>query len=251
MKPSSTRISAVAARLTMAAVALHQAMLFGVILARPDLDPAWRTLSEYALGQGGWLMSATFLVGAVCHGALWATLRSQVPGAWGKGGLAILLVCAAGTAAAGLFTTDPFDTVELSARGTVHLVSAFGALTLFPVAALLINLGLARRNPDWVAARGALRWTAFLPLAGLAAFWTHLSIYVLPLGEHAHGPGVPLGWPPRLLLLVYAAWSITMSVQALIVRGRAVASVNALAWRTGPGMPFPAPTHRTGFEGAP
>ena len=57
--------------------------------------------------------------------------------------------------------------------------------------------------------------TAGLPLLGLAGFLVHLAIFVTPLSDNAYGPGVPLGWPPRLLLLSYMVWLITLAWQAI------------------------------------
>lgn len=67
---------------------------------------------------------------------------------------------------------------------------------------------------------------AGLPLVGLAAVWTHLAIYVIPLGEHAHGPGVPLGWPPRFLFLAHTVWLMTVACQALAVHKRRLVAVS-------------------------
>src|SRR4028119_1389398 len=36
-----------------------------VPVGQPELDPPWRFLSEYALGRGGWLMTAAFVALAV------------------------------------------------------------------------------------------------------------------------------------------------------------------------------------------
>src|SRR2546430_6163285 len=41
-------ISTRAARLAIAAIAAYQVLLIGMIFLRPDLDPSWRTMSEWA-----------------------------------------------------------------------------------------------------------------------------------------------------------------------------------------------------------
>ena len=65
------------------------------------------------------------------------------------------------------------------------------------------------------ADRRSVLATAALPLLGLIGFIVHLSIYVIPLGENAHGSDVPLGWPARFLFLSYAAWVIVLASQAI------------------------------------
>jgi hypothetical protein len=83
------------------------------------------------------------------------------------------------------FVADPVVTplTELTTIGTLHVICGFSALVLLPFAALLINLDVARGNP---AVAPALRWTAGLPLAGVALH-SFLSLAV-----------PPEGWPPRL-----------------------------------------------------
>jgi len=40
-------------------------------------------------------------------------------------------------------------------------------------------------------------------------------LIALMMGEAAYGPGAPLGWPPRFLLLSYVVWLITLAAQAI------------------------------------
>jgi len=71
-----TAISLTAARLSIAAVITYQLTLIALIFIRPDLDPSWHTLSEWAIGPYGWIMSMAFLVSAVSYAALFVALRS-------------------------------------------------------------------------------------------------------------------------------------------------------------------------------
>ena len=64
MKPS---ISRWAAWLAIAAIVSYQLTLAVLILVRPDLDPSWHTISEWAIGPHGWIMSAAFLVSALSY----------------------------------------------------------------------------------------------------------------------------------------------------------------------------------------
>ena len=86
---------------------------------------------------------------------------------------------------------------------------------LLPFAALLINLSLARRSTAWEAARRALLCTAGLPLLGFAAFVLYTAVFVLPLGTDAYGPGVNIGWPPRLAFFTYMLWVVILSWLAI------------------------------------
>ena len=114
-------------------------------------------------------------------------------------------MCALGTVGVGVFVADPVVTplTELTTIGTLHVLCGFSALVLLPFAALLINLDVAGGSPS---AAAVLRWTAWLPLAGLAL---HLALsIVMP----------PEGWPPRFLFLFYAAWLIVLATHIGRVR---------------------------------
>ncbi len=215
-----------AARLSIVAVVTYQLLLIALIFIRPDLDPYWHTLSEWALGPHGWIMSIAFLISATSYGSLLVAVRSQVRGVVGAIGFAILAICFVGTFGVGVFTTDPFDIPKLTTTGILHIITGSSALMLLPFAALLINLSLALKNQAWARARRLMIWTAFLPLAGLAGFIVHLAIFVIPLGDNAHGPGVPLGWPARFLFLTYMVWLIVLACQVIKLNASSDANVS-------------------------
>ncbi|MEO7912200.1 MAG: DUF998 domain-containing protein [Roseiflexaceae bacterium] len=206
-----------AARLSIAAVIAYQAILIALIFIRPDLDPSWHTISEWAIGPHGWIMSMAFLISAVSYGSLFVAIKSQLRGIWGGIGLGILFICFIGTVGVGVFTTDPLESPPraLSTTGTLHILFGGSALMLLPFAALLINLSLALKNKAWLSARRVLVWTAGLPLLGLVGFLMYTAIFVVPLGPEAYGPGVNIGWPPRFALVTYMVWLITLAWQAI------------------------------------
>jgi len=178
-------VSTRAACLTIGTAVSYQVLLNALIFFRPDLETSWHSVSEWAIGPHGWIMSGTFLACAISYFSLFALLRTQICSLTGQIGLAMLLICAAGVAGAGLFTTDPMPFRPLlSIRGTLHVVSGTGQLVLFPFAALLINLSLARTQGR------LLLWTAWLPVSGFICFAVYTALFVVPLGSHAYGPGV-------------------------------------------------------------
>jgi hypothetical membrane protein len=105
---TSAVISTRAARLAIAAIVTYQVLLMALIRIRPDLDPAWHTISEWAIGPPhGWIMSGAFLISAASYAALFVMLKSQLQGTMGRIGLSILLICVISATGVGLFTTDP------------------------------------------------------------------------------------------------------------------------------------------------
>ena len=221
---SVTVVSPTAARLSIAAVVAYQILLAALLFIRSDLDPSWQTISVYAIGRHGWIMSLAFLFSAVSYGALFVALRSQIRGVSGRIGLSLLLICTIGTAGAGLFVTDPIATPQnaLSTAGTLHAIGASSALLLLPFAALLINLNVGRKNQGWSSARRLLQWTAGLPMFGLVAFAVAI-VNVVPVDDNnipRYGPGVNIGWPNRILLLIYMAWLTPLAWQAIKLRDK-------------------------------
>jgi hypothetical protein len=69
-------------------------------------------------------MIIAFLTLSAGYVSLFLAIRSQVPSIWGKVGLIVLVVSAAGMAIAGVFVTDPITTpaTERSMSGRLHEV---------------------------------------------------------------------------------------------------------------------------------
>lgn len=209
-------ISTIAARLAIASIVAYQLLLVVLIVLRPDLDPSWHTISEWAIGPHGWMMSGAFLISAVSYATLFAMLRSQLRGTMGRIGLGILLICVTGAIGVGLFRTDPMPFHgPLSLSGTLHVICGTSQLVLLPFAALLINLSLARTNSTWAGSRGVLLWTACLPLFGFLSFAVYTGIWVAPMGPNAYGPGVNIGWPPRFAFFTYMLWIVVLGSLAI------------------------------------
>lgn len=213
-RPPAPAISTTAARLAIGAIVTYQVLLIVLIFLRPDLDPSWHTISEWAIGPYGWVMSGAFLLSALSYAALFVMLKSQLRGAMGRIGLVMLLVCAIGATGVGIFRTDPVPSDHLSTIGTLHIIFGTCQLVLLPFSALLINLNLARKSPTWARSRKVLLCIAGLPLLGSLSFAVYTAIFVVPLGPQAYGPGVNIGWPPRFAFLTYMLWVVTLGYQA-------------------------------------
>jgi hypothetical protein len=225
---TSAAISTRAARLAIVAIVSYHLLLIVLIFLRPDLAPSWHTISEWAIGPWGWMMSGAFFISALSYAALFVMLKSQLHGSLGSLGLGILLICVIGATGVGIFTTDPMPLQSpLSTRGTLHVIFGTSQLLLLPFAALLINLSLARNNEAWRSARRVLLWTAGLPLFGFLSFAVYSAIFVFPLGPGAYGPGVNIGWPPRFAFLTYMLWVVILGWQATRCSRRASTEIQA------------------------
>ena len=208
-----TEISHTAARLSFTAATTFLLLLAALHFIKPELDPSWRVISEYALGDYGWIMVIAFLSLAVSCVSLFVAIRSQILTLGGKIGLAFLLIAAAGLIIAAIFTTDPITASrdELTTHGNLHgLGAALGAG--FPIAATLIGWSLAR-NQAWSPARRSLLWAAGLSWIGFLVF--ALSMVVMFPDDGTFGPDVLIGWPNRFMIVAYSAWLMVVAWRAL------------------------------------
>jgi Protein of unknown function (DUF998) len=212
-----TAISLLAARLSFAGAAVFLVLLAALHVLKPELDPSWRFISEYAIGDYGWMMVLAFLSLALGYVALFMALRPQIRTIPGRIGLALLLVSAVGLTMGGLFTTDPITTSH-DARTTSGILHSMGGTIgiVMPLAAALISLSLAR-NRGWASARGPLLWAAGLAVLGFLLSLVTMGVMLSRSGG-TFGPEVLVGWPNRLEIVSYSVWLMVVAWSALRLR---------------------------------
>jgi Protein of unknown function (DUF998) len=198
--------------LSFASAATFLVLLAALHFIKPELDPSWRVLSEYAIGDYGWAMVLAFLSMAFSCVTLFAAIRSQTRTTGGKVGLVFLLVAAAGMIIAAIFTIDPItaDSGELTTHGKLHALGTFLGAG-FPIAAALISRSLTR-NGGLSRAGRSLVWSAILAWIGFLAFV--LTNVVMFPEDGTFGPDVLIGWPNRFMMVTFSAWLMTVAWQA-------------------------------------
>src|SRR5687767_11519710 len=109
-------------KISLSATCAFMILLMLAHLVKADLDPSWRMISEYAIGQHGWLMTAAFLMWALSYTAMFFGIRSQIKNTGGKIGLVLLLISALGLLIAAIFVTDPVTArpEEATTSGALH-----------------------------------------------------------------------------------------------------------------------------------
>ena len=201
-------ISESAIRAILASAILFLVLLAALLVLKPEIDPAWRFISEYAIGRHGWMMTLAFLALAACCVATVIALWSQVR-LGGRIGTGFLLIGALGLTLAGIFTTDPITT-PLDAQSTSSQLHGLGAILGdgVPIGATLI-IGSLIRNKSWRRARW---WMIGI----LAVIWIVYAWLIMSMPADGNfGPGVAVGWPSRLLMVSYCLWFIVTAWQAL------------------------------------
>jgi hypothetical protein len=214
-----TAISRTAARLSFAAAAAFVVLLAALHFIKPELDPSWHFISEYAIGNHGWIMVLAFLSLALSFVSLFVAIRSQLRTIVGRIGLALLLVSALGLTIAAIFTTDPITVSEdaVTTEGTLHNLGGTLGIAM-PFAAALIGWKLSR-NPAWTSAKRPILWATGLALVAFVGSFVSLGVMVSQSGGK-FGPDVPVGWPNRVEIVAYSVWLMVVAWQAIQVRRR-------------------------------
>jgi hypothetical protein len=209
---------------TAALVSLGAAITFVVLLAalhfiKPELDPSWHFISEYAIGDYGWIMVLAFLSLALGYVTLFLAIRSQIRTIVGRIGLALLLVSALGLTIAAIFTTDPITASKdaVTTEGSLHNLGGTLGIAM-PFAAALIGWRLTR-NPAWSSAKRPLLWATGLALVAFLVSFVSVGVMVSQ-SSGEFGPDVLVGWPNRIEIVAYSAWLMVVAWQAIRVRGQ-------------------------------
>lgn len=209
-KPSKpvSRLERNAARISIASGALFVIFLGSLHLLEPEFDPTWRFISEYALGNFGWMMALAFATIAISLASAGVAIFSRVQNLVGMLGLAIVLLAVIGLIIAALFKTDPIFTSrdEMTSSGQMHVFGA--SLDYSPLAFLLLSFSLAR-HVEWFSVKKWLFLTSVLSIALTIGF-----IATIPV-DGDFGPGVYSGLVGRFLMLSYLGWLGIVSFHVL------------------------------------
>ena len=177
-----TAVSPTAARLSFAAAATFVVLLAALHFIKPSLDPSWHFISEYAIGDYGWIMVLAFLSLALSYVSLFVAIRSQLRNIVGRIGLVLLLVSALGLTIAAIFTTDPITVSEdaLTTEGSLHNLGGTLGIAM-PFAAALVGWTLSR-NPAWSSAKRPLFWATGLALVAYVGSFVSVGVMVSESG---------------------------------------------------------------------
>jgi len=209
-KPISA-IASNAARLSVFSGASFVFILGILHLLEPEFDPTWRFISEYALGNFGWMMHLAFVLLAVSLISAGVVVFSQVRTVVGYIGLAILGLSSSGLLIAAIFVTDPISVSPDAATfsGKMHAIGA--TLDYTPVAALLMSFALVR-NEAWRPIRGRLFVTSGIMIVVMVLF-----IIQIP-HDGQFTPDVLAGLFGRFLIVSYLGWLLIVGFHALKLR---------------------------------
>ena len=182
---------------------------------KPDFDPSWRMVSEYAIGDWGWAMHITFILFAASSFSCFFALRSKIKSTTGKIGLVFLITAAISLSFAAIFGTDPITTEigDITLTGIIHGLAAGLGMPSIPFAAGLISIELLK-NKIWKTSHWPLLVLANIPWMSLATMGALFVVGIVRTGG-AIGPEILIGWPNRILMFGYLVWLTSISINLI------------------------------------
>jgi hypothetical protein len=206
-------ISITAARVTFWAAGLFLVLLAVLHILKPDYDPSWRMMSEYAIGRFGWVMQLAFFSLSIASLSATAAVWPQVKSIVGYIGLVFLLIAAISATIGGIFPSDPITTSPdaLSANGKVHILGAQLGIPAMPLAVAFLSWALTRHNQAWASARRWLWLTVGFVWLNLVA----IIFLLFVVAKGTPGPDVFIGWPNRLFITGYSLWLMIVAWQII------------------------------------
>jgi hypothetical protein len=197
-------VSRVAARVAVAGGLLSLIPLGSLHVLRPDLDPSWHVISEYAVGEYGWLMALCFLSMAIGSASLFVTLLPQVRTVGGRIGLGFLSAAVVGLAMAAMFPMDPIAAAPEGATtsGRMHGVAGAIGVPGMVVSAVVLSYSL-KAKPRWAPLRLPLLALAHLTWVSFVLLFIFLAIL---MQRHTMSGPWKVGWANRLLMYAYGTW---------------------------------------------
>ena len=155
------------------------------------LDPVEVYMSDYALGPYGWLMKSAFFAVGLGTIAIGLGLRATL--AAGKRvtpAVVLVIVAGIGFLVAGTFNTDPYDAVQETTSGSIHLLGALVLFLSLVISAWLLR-GVFSRDRRWQGLTSTTLWFA------IALTATFVFMFVGPLGA---------GLDQRIFVVVVMSW---------------------------------------------
>ncbi len=178
----------------------------------PEFDPKWRMISEYEIGKYGFLMQGAFWAWGASVLFMAIVIWNFVSTAGGIIGWVIFIIIVLALAGAGYFKTNAITDNSTSRDNTIH--SACGAVVIltFPIASTLVANALLR-SPFWAPYTLAVFNFTLLNWLGMIGFFGSIlwSRKKDPSAGRV-GPKVLLGWPNRIMVLLYNVWVIVLAV---------------------------------------
>jgi len=185
-------------------------------IIKPDVNPVWQPISEYALGSFGWIMNGAFFLLGVSFLSLGIYFFGKIKSVGAKIGSGLLILSAIGNFLATFFNTDPVGTLpeKLSSTGQIHAMAA-GFLVFMVLSTVFILWQFIKRQD--------LKDFKNLIIISTIFVWIFEIVLDVAMGIYlsktngVFSPDTPVGWYGRAYIISTAVWIIVCSLQMIKV----------------------------------
>ncbi|MDF2477066.1 MAG: hypothetical protein K0S24_2549 [Sphingobacterium sp.] len=186
-------------------------------LVKQEVDPTWQPISEYALGDKGWMMRLAFLSMALSIGTATIISFKFYKKVLGRIGSILLAISCIGFLLAGLFNTDPATTSheDMTSTGTIHSLGA--GLSGMIVLASLFFVWQSSKNQIYSEIRKPLSYITLLLWVSEIILIISMAIY-LPRNDGNLGSEVLIGWQGRFMILCAAIWILIFAKHSIKIK---------------------------------
>jgi Protein of unknown function (DUF998) len=228
-------------RTAIVAILLSILLILALHFLKPDYHPAWRFLSEYSIGEFGFVMQAAFIAMALASSAVAASLWRNSLTWTAKFGLVLHWVVALSLVGAAIFTGDPVtaEPSQLTSHGMMHAICGSIGIPGVPIAALAVVYGMTMPGtPD----RTRLQIAAFAVVFCVVSMFVYIT--TLMSGGGKIGPADYVGWANRIMVAAFDWWWISAAAFAIrLNRGEAVAKIRGSRLSAAKVLPGRQPSH--------
>lgn len=204
--------------LSITASSISLILLAALHILSPELNPAWRMVSEYANGNYAWVLSLFFAFWGISTWALAYAIWSEPKTKMGRIGLYFLIAAGIGEVMAAVFDINH----------SLHSLASLIGIPSLAIAAMLISKSLTK-DEVWANAKKSLLWTA--NLTWISILLMAISFVILIITFTQSGAEMPtdsttvtalpagviglVGWANRFLIIAYCAWVINLAWQSI------------------------------------
>jgi hypothetical protein len=212
-------------KITSARIVIGFALVFVLLLAilhilEPEFNLGGHLISEYELGNYGWMMTLAFWCLGGASLFLAHSIRDDLRGTAGTIGFWWLLLIAVAYFAAGIFYPDnstgglglPLNPADFkrgeiapTLNATMHGIAGITVILSSPIVFTLQRKGLAK-NPQWASSLRNINWATTAAWIGLLLFPLAMILYTVAQQPDGFDFRVKVSFVNRLMILSYAAW---------------------------------------------
>lgn len=181
------------------------ALLILLHFINTSVNPRWQPVSEYALGNVGWLMKVAFFSLGISFLTLGLYLIQKLPNTGSKIGGVLLILASLGNFLAGIFNTDSVSTLpdQMTMIGQIHNAAA-GLLGFMILATVFITFQFKKQEQLRPYKKNILLLTIILWVLEFSLIAT-MGIYL----SETNGmitQETPVGWLGRIVIVFCAIW---------------------------------------------